>query len=168
MKRGAKPVPTKLRVLRGNPGKRSLPAREPQATQPAKVPAVPSHLSRIAAAEWRRIVGELHAIGVLTGLDLRILEAYCDTYAKVRAASIVLDKQGLTYTTTTETGCAMHRKRPEAEVYSTALGHMRAYACELGITPSARTRVQVPAKKDDDAARDDEFFARRRAPRGAS
>ena len=157
--KGRKPTPTRLKVVRGNPGKRALPKGEPKPRKIARVPAAPGHLSRLAANEWRRVAGQLCALGVLTSIDLRSLEAYCDAYSKMRTASAALDEHGVTYLTTTESGSVMIRKRPEVEIFAAMLIQVRAFATEFGLTPSSRTRVGTKAPKDDEHAKDDEFMA---------
>ncbi len=48
VKKGRKPLPNKLKVLRGNPGRRSLPEREPQPDQGAPMPVPSIYSIRIA------------------------------------------------------------------------------------------------------------------------
>ena len=73
--RGRKP--THLRVLDGNPGDRSLHSRHSNA-----VPTCPAHLSPIAKAEWKRLVRQLQAVGLLTALDRAVLAGYCQAYGR--------------------------------------------------------------------------------------
>ena len=54
MPRGRKPIPTALKRLAGNPGKRPLTAREPKTER--KAPKCPRTLDAEARKEWRRVV----------------------------------------------------------------------------------------------------------------
>ena len=55
--RGRKPKPTVLKLLDGNPGKRTINDREPARRQ--GIPEMPAGLERRSAkAEWNRIVPE--------------------------------------------------------------------------------------------------------------
>src|SRR4051794_4588403 len=89
---GRKPTPTKLKVAAGNPGKRPLNDREPQ---PAVAePPLPAWLPQRAKAEWRRIVPELLALGLLTRIDQAALVSYCVAVAEVETATRTLEKEG--------------------------------------------------------------------------
>src|SRR4051794_37758421 len=89
--RGPAPTPTHLRLLRGNPSKRPM-RPEPQPTVPAEVPEAPGYLVGHACDEWYRISGELFRLGLLTILDIHVLAAYRQAYARWRAAEEALAK----------------------------------------------------------------------------
>ena len=78
--RGRKPKPTSLRVIEGNPGKRPLNTREPKPVRGA--PTCPAHLSPTAKAEWKRLIGQLVELGMISLLDRAALAAYCQTYGR--------------------------------------------------------------------------------------
>jgi phage terminase small subunit len=65
--RGRKPTPTHLKLLHGNPGKRSINQNEPAAK--LRVPTCPSHLCPAAKAEWKRLASQLMILRILTDLD---------------------------------------------------------------------------------------------------
>jgi phage terminase small subunit len=71
--RGRKSKPTYLKVLDGNPGRRSSNPGEPQ--PPRRTPTCPSHLCPPAKAEWRRLAAQLTVLRVLTELDRAALVA---------------------------------------------------------------------------------------------
>ena len=56
--RGPKPQPTKLKILRGIPGKRRLPENEP--ILPPVLPEPPEFVQGAALQEWHRIAPLLH------------------------------------------------------------------------------------------------------------
>jgi phage terminase small subunit len=66
--RGAKPTPTYLKLLKGNPGRRAVRA-EIAPAQPESVPEPPEFLSSFARDEWWRVAPELHRLGLLTVLS---------------------------------------------------------------------------------------------------
>jgi P27 family predicted phage terminase small subunit len=78
--RGRKPKPTHLKLLEGNPGRRSLNRNEPRPQ--VKVPTCPQHLCPSAKAEWKRLAPQLFVLGVLTALDRTTLAAYCQAYGR--------------------------------------------------------------------------------------
>ena len=94
MKVGRKPKPTALKRLHGNPGGRALPKGEPEPGGLSSV-APPSHLSRDARAEWRRLAPELIRLGLLTVNDLAAFAAYCSAWSDFVAADRALERDGL-------------------------------------------------------------------------
>jgi len=65
--RGKKPTPTRLKVVRNNPGRRPIRDGEPR---PAILPLTPpSFLSDDSKVEWGRISEHLKVLGLLTVVD---------------------------------------------------------------------------------------------------
>jgi P27 family predicted phage terminase small subunit len=90
-------------------------------------------------ALWRRLAPELHAAGLLTVLDLPLLEAFCAAYSRWRAAESAIAELGLTAPS------ARGSPRPRAEV-SIALREraaMLAAGAALGIGAGARSRMLI-------------------------
>jgi P27 family predicted phage terminase small subunit len=142
---GRKPTPTHIKLLKGNPGKRALPRREPKPTR--GVPTMPSHLSARAKAAWKAIGPELDRMGVLTLADGKALELLCDAYAEYRAAREIVERDGMTYESVSQHG-TMWRTRPEVPIASDAYRRVAAMLREFGLTPSARTKVQTAGGSD--------------------
>src|SRR5690348_4755966 len=59
--RGPKPIPTNLRVIQGNKGKRPLPRNEPR--PPTNMPEPPPYVSGYARQEWDRLADSLYRMG---------------------------------------------------------------------------------------------------------
>ena len=70
---GRKPLPTVLKVLRGNLGRRPLNEYEPKPE--VRLPRPPSHLSAQARREWRRA-------GAFLGRGRGRAGAYCVAFAR--------------------------------------------------------------------------------------
>ena len=136
--------PTALKRLQGNPGHRPLNAGEPQPEPDSGY--CPRWLSVEARREWRRVVPELMACGLLTVVDRAALEAYCEAYALWRRATLTMRKHGLTVTT--ETGYV--QQVPAVSIANNALKLMRAFMTEFGMTPSSRSRVSVLQPETED------------------
>ena len=73
--RGRKPLPTALRLISGNPGKRPINGREPKPV--ISIPTCPAHLMPLAKTEWKRLARYLHDPGIISELDRAALAAYC-------------------------------------------------------------------------------------------
>jgi phage terminase small subunit len=91
--KGRRPLPTNWKVLRGNHGKRPLNRNEPQPEIPDKPPEPPDYLGGgYAREEWVRLVPELHALGLLTSIDVSLLGVYCSAYGRWRNALETLNR----------------------------------------------------------------------------
>lgn len=155
-RRGPPPQPTNLRLLRGNPGKRSISSHEPQ---PKLVnPSCPSWLRPEVKAIWRRTVATIQEMRILTRVDRDALAAYCQTYARWKAAEQFLDQHGEVYPVRDDKGNVRCMKQyPQARTALQLLQVLRCYQQEFGMTPSARTRVhEIPGLMRD--PEDERFF----------
>ncbi|HUS47475.1 MAG TPA: phage terminase small subunit P27 family [Phycisphaerae bacterium] len=143
--KGRKPIPTKIKLLRGNPGKRRLNAAEPQV--PISMPEMPSWLDKTGRAEWERVGPLLHRVGVLSRVDAAALAGYCAAFSVVAKAMRSIGRDGI------HIGAAGEavRRNPACTTLNQALAQMRAYMVELGLTPSARTRLTVVTPEAKDA-----------------
>ena len=151
-------LPTHLKLLRGNPGKRPV-KPEPEPTLPETLPEPPSFLPTDAVNEWWRVVPELRALGILTVLDVQPLAAYCMAYAHWIAAEQALaqmaaedqDFKGLMIKGST----GAYLTNPLVKIARIAAADMLRFAAEFGMTPRARSyldaagRLSGPSKFGD-------------------
>jgi len=141
---GRRPLPTALKLLRGNPGKRRLNAAEPQA--PTTRPSCPAHLGPIARKEWFRIIRELETLGIVTPLDRAALAAYCDSWEQWIEATEQIRKFGMVI----KMGATLIQS-PYVTIADKAKTQMRNFLTEFGMTPSSRSRIAAPkANADED------------------
>lgn len=147
--KGRKPTPTHLKIVKGNPGKRPLNAKEPIVGRSR--PSAPEHMSDRAREAWGYVSGLLDRMGVLTEVDALALEMLCETYADYLAAKVVLEGLGSNYyTTATGEGAVMHRAHPALAQKNDADRRVRGWLSEFGMTPSARSRVKADGGKETD------------------
>ena len=144
--RGRKPKPTKLKILEGNPGKRPLNKNEPNPTPVA--PNIPSWLHREAKREWRRIAPELERIKILTRIDRAVFTIYCDSWAEFWEMNNFLKKEG-SYTYETPAGHVL--LLPHVGIRNTAKNMILKTCAEFGMTPSSRSRLELPNIDDSDS-----------------
>lgn len=158
--RGRRPVPNALAMVNNNPGRRPLNTREPK--HPPLDHACPDELTDPQArAEWDRLVAALTTTGHITRVDRSTLLAYCHKYGQwleletaARTQPVLIIRRAVTTTNPAflSTFNAAHR----------AFTAMMRAACELGITPSSRSRIVATTPTDDPA---DAFAAFQRALR---
>jgi P27 family predicted phage terminase small subunit len=146
--RGPRPLPTHLKLLRGNPSHRPLNKLEPQPSLPAKPPDAPAFLPELARAEWERVITELYRLRLVTLCDLAPLAAYCAAYARWRTASAKIEEMAgrdpilLGLIVKTQSGGAA--PNPLVLIADRACRDMVRYASEFGLTPAARSRINAP------------------------
>jgi len=135
--RGRKPVPTPLRLVSGNPGKRPLNALEPKPR--VTVPTCPAHLSPSAKSEWKRLAKLLHELGVISELDRAALAAYCQSYGRWVEAERKLKETPILL----KTPAGYVQPSPWLGIANKNLEMMHKFMTELGLSPVSRTRVSA-------------------------
>jgi P27 family predicted phage terminase small subunit len=145
MVRGRKPKPTHLKIVTGNPGHRSLNENEPE-FEPA-MPSPPPHLSDEAKVEWGRVSELLYNAGLLTKVDRAVLAAYCQSYGVWVQAELALadmaKNQAVGRALLIKTKSGNYIQNPLVGTINVAKRDCIRYATELGMTPSARSRINV-------------------------
>ena len=133
--RGRKPKPTALKVLEGNPGKRPLPASEPQPAK--KAPERPEWLEPEAKAEWDRLAGQLEHLGLLTEADMAAFAGYCQSYARWKAAEEFVSKHGASV----KTPSGYWQQVPQVSIAQQYLKAMNRFCEQFGLSPASRARL---------------------------
>jgi P27 family predicted phage terminase small subunit len=110
-------------------------------------PTCPRHLSDEAKKEWRRIVPELEAVGLITRIDRAALAVYCQAWARWLEAEEALRKYGVMVKS--PNGFPM--QSPYLAVANKAIEQMRGLLTEFGMSPASRTRISVQEPSDEDA-----------------
>lgn len=133
--KGRKPLPTRLKELAGNPGKRPLNRREPKPK--TQIPPCPATLSAQARSEWKRITAQLQPLDLVSHLDRAALAAYCNAWARWVEAENELKKSG----TVVKSPSGFPIQNPYLAVSNAAVEQMRKFLVEFGLTPASRSRL---------------------------
>ena len=156
-RRGPPPKPTHLKLIAGNPGKYPLNTREPRPRREA--PRCPGPLGPEAKRAWRWITGELRAMGLLTTADAHALYAYCLTYARWRAAEEFIEKHGESYPIRDDAGrIRCMQQFPQVATARNLLLVLKAYQQEFGLTPAARSRIQIGTDDASESEKAKRYF----------
>lgn len=139
---GRKMHPVALKLARGNPGKRPLPQ---PVVAPSDAPDCPAWMPLPGVEEWNRLVPALSAMGLLSSVDLGVLASYCLSWAELTIAIETLKAEGRTIVAANG---AMAR-HPQCVTVAQSIQQIRSLASELGLTPSARTRLGATGDKKD-------------------
>lgn len=151
MGRGRPATPTALKILRGNPGKRAISKREPKPR--TDMPVCPRWLDEHARRKWGKLIPELKAMGVLTIVDGDALANYCQLWSRWRRAEEFIQRSGDAYSIKNPDGTLKYVKIvPQVAIARDLLQQLRAYQSEFGLTPAARTKIEVTnvAKAEDE------------------
>ena len=165
-RKGPAPQPTRLKLLKGNPGKHPLKKREPE---PATVvPSVPRglELDETAQEQWDDLSRILSDMTVLTEADGLVPAALCQTFSRWAAALKQLQRSGLLYTTG-RTGYV--QQNPLLGIVNTCLAQINQMSRELGLTPGARSNIKTtdgPARPENKFSLLEKKYPQR--PRGAA
>lgn len=142
---GRKQIPTALKQLHGNPGRRPLNEDEPK-PEPL-LPKAPAHLSDEALKEWHRAGAFLLNLGLISDLDLAAFAAYCTSYGRWVEAEQSLKDFGVML----KSPNGFPIQSPYLAVANRAMEQMRSLLSEFGMSPTSRTRVSAaPADPEDD------------------
>lgn len=138
MKPGRKPLPTQLKIVTGNPGKRKVNKNEPVA--PTERPQPPAHLSVKEKRHFVEICDFLEGMKILSSADKYTIELaahywedYLITKKAVKKARFqdAFDKEG---NKTVKSHPSVAQRNASVKMLNSLLG-------ELGLTPTARTRL---------------------------
>ena len=113
-----------------------------RAAMKRQLPRCPPHLTRAAAAEWRRVAKALYEAGVLSTFDRSALAAYCQAYGRWVEAEERLRETSLLF----RTPSGHVQQSPLLGIVHKQLELMGRYMVELGMTPAARSRVLAHAR----------------------
>jgi len=103
--------------------------------------APPAWLDETAKKEWRRLIKECKAMGILSTLDMGALAICCDAYSKYMAATLKINDTTLVGTHTNKSGAKNLVINPFVMVAQKYSDTYKKYATDLGLTPAARMRM---------------------------
>jgi P27 family predicted phage terminase small subunit len=137
-RRGPRPTPTALKVLRGETRPSRVNREEPKPL-PA-FPDPPAHLSEAALAIWERVRAQTAHTRVIRGADADILELYCEALVRYREASALLARSGFLIKGARQGELV---KNPLVAMVRDLGSQVRALAGELGLTPASRSSLRT-------------------------
>ncbi len=130
--------------------------KEKTLTTGKKLPPCPLYLGKHGQHAYAQAVQNLRDLKMEDGADARAVEAFAGAYEDYREAREVVDEQGFTYETFTQSGELKVMKRPEVEIMADAWKRMSSLLSQLCFTPAARNR----GKKGDKSKVDEDPFAK--------
>jgi P27 family predicted phage terminase small subunit len=145
--RGAKKLPSNIRVLTGNRGNKPINTAEPK----VKIvrPPAPRDLTEREQEKWKEMVGLLYSVGVLGNTDLDALKSYCRAWILWHTTWETLEKEGRYIHGTDQSGNVTIKAHPAWQHHFTALHQIRQLAAEFGLTPASRAKIKAEVVPSD-------------------
>jgi len=142
-KRGPKPTPTAILQLRGSTLV-TQERRDKEVQGPSGSPDQPDWLDDGAVQAWNYLVPLLSQMGVLTRIDGHALARYCRLWSRWRQAEDFLTKHGEMYPLKDDDGKPKcFQPWPQVAIANKLAQQLTRLEQEFGMTPSARSRIQL-------------------------
>lgn len=146
-RRGPRPTPTPILALRGSTlSTRSR--REREVKGPDGVPRCPDWLDENDRAAWKQLVPQLQAMGVLTRIDGNALARYCRLWSRWKKAEAFIAEKGEMFPIRDDDGrVKCFAQWPQVGIAHRLASQLTRLEQEFGMTPSARSRIQLPERR---------------------
>lgn len=148
---GRPPKPTALKVIQGNPGKRSSNKQEPDPAYLMNLDP-PTWLHAAAKEVWLEVAPHLSAAKLLTEVDVQALAMGCVAIAQyrqaVRIAGDDLVKSKIVLDEDEKPIAAGEHLNPWLIVQSMSFKQAMAIFQQFGMSPAARTRIAIQPQGD--------------------
>lgn len=142
-RRGPRPTPTNLRLLRGESRPSRINENEPvPATRDPEPPGNREVFTDDMQAVWDRVCRELRLMGMLAGADEDLIYAYCVTTVKYREAVRLVNLSGLVLRG--RDGNVV--KNPAVQFVRDFGAQLRVLGNEFGFSPAARVGLSTKEK----------------------
>ena len=149
--------PTRKKIIQGTFRTDRAPKNEPEPTPVGEPPKPPYYLPEAAKELWRKLATELVEKGLLTVVDVPALEICCMNYGLYRELWDTVHcmiEDSFTGKRRRQTLAEYMDGRnsqtmPEYTNMQKAFATFKSYLIEFGLTPAARSRVDLPEKAEE-------------------
>lgn len=138
--KGRKPKDVAMKLLTGNPGKRSAPALDSDAPFVCAKLKKPKGLDQFASKEWNRLVSTLAPI--LSPASAGMVLVAAETFSQIQRAKAAINANGSEFYETTGKSGRMIREHPAVGILGRSMRAYHQALAELGASPVAHTRVK--------------------------
>jgi len=145
---GPAPKPSALKELGPRPHRKKTDKKEP--IPDTGIPRCPHWMDGIAKYAFKELGITLDGMKVLTLADKKALELLCDAYSEYRRARAFILENGTHYESRTQAGGILFKKYPHVDIASNAWRRCADMLKQFGLTPSARTGVDVVKEPEKD------------------
>jgi P27 family predicted phage terminase small subunit len=151
------PLPSSIKAARGTLRPCRVAANEAKA---AGKPRAPKDFTKDQKKEFNRLAKLLGGMGLVGEADGNALERYVRTWLRWRQAEQMIQKTGDVLPVKDSEGRVKFKRSPYVDIAATLAAQLDKLEQAFGLTPSARSRIEVapaPAESNDKAR----FFAMR-------
>jgi P27 family predicted phage terminase small subunit len=134
---GRNRTPTGLKIVNGNPGKRSISGQEPDPEYLNDL-IPPEHLTESAKTVWNELAQNLRNARVLTKLDVPMLEMVCESIATYRNA-VKKCEQRYASGDIGDSSSIGYWEMIKSMSFKRAMATMQ----QFGMSPAARTKIAI-------------------------
>lgn len=134
---GRQAIPTALKILRGNPGKRAINSDEPSPCASDLTP--PPTLGEVGVKKWIELTTLLSNMGVFTVADHSAIERYCLIHEQWMIVVDHVREHGMTQIT--QTGYS--QLTAEGSLFKSLPADLLKIEQQFGMTPAARSSLKV-------------------------
>lgn len=134
---GRPPVPTAIKLVRGNPGQRPINRDEP--TPPPADMNPPPGLEGLALDKWVEMTALFSSMGVFTQADRHAVQRYCLMYEQW----FNLEKHCREHGSTQITSTGYSQVTAEATLAKSLRKELLEIERQFGMTPAARSSMKV-------------------------
>lgn len=113
---------------------------------------VPEYLDPLAKAYYKYMVSELEISGLLTNLDIPLLEQTADALSKLRQCDDILNTEGIKIDQVDRYGNTVTKEHPTVKTKMAYLNAFKTLSVQLGMSPASRAQLagaKLQAKEDE-------------------
>lgn len=142
---GRRPMPTGLKIHRGNPGKGPLPQNEPKPS--AKLPQAPKWLGAEARKQYNTQGKKLLKLGVLKETDADQWAMYCHCWQQYIECVEKVKVLGVVVVQKDDKGRVQLRQNQYMAEMHKLMKTLKELATQFGLTPSSRTGISASTEE---------------------
>ena len=146
--RGRRPLPTKVKELKGTLRKNRVNRKEPKLNP--RFPRPPRGMPKEERAIWRQLAKVIDPLKVTASSDQATLELLVAAIARWRRAVEHLRTEGEYYEAETRQGSVLVKLHPAVGVAERAERFILRTFIEFGLTPAARSKVDAKESTEED------------------
>lgn len=135
--------PKELKIIEGTFRKDREPKNRPSFKSGIQHTA-PSWLDAQGRREWRKIIGEIRAIGMGKTVDATALALYCDAVSRYRRLRELVETEGDSVPTVN----GGVQRNPNSVAMREAAEYIHKAGQQFGFTPASRSKVDLSGPKD--------------------
>ena len=102
---------------------------------------IPDHLDPLAKQYYAFLTSELEISGILSNLDIPLLEQTSDCLSKMRQADAIINRDGIELYFTDRYGNEQVKEHPAVSTKQKYLNQYRALSTQLGLSPASRAQL---------------------------